>query len=331
MKKEKINRTSALLCALILLLTAFAVGFGIHVVKIKNETRRQEAESASVSERLSASGSERESFLAESERASSENQSVADSEASSEAEAESYSRWVSASVKASEKTSVQASQQATKPVSVLPSGKKVVYLTFDDGPSKNTPRILEILKQENVKATFFVKNAGNYNSHMKAIADAGHTVALHTYSHDYKTIYASEKAYFDDLQNISDLVYLQTGVRSKIIRFPGGSSNTVSRKYCRGIMTALSKSVGDRGYRYFDWNVSSGDAESDRVPVASILTNCQKIPSSKNLVVLMHDTGAKGTTVEALPAVITYYKSMGYTFAAITEDTPALHHGKINN
>lgn len=331
MKRENGNKGTAWLLALILLLTTFAVGFGIHVVKVKNETKRQEEESASISEWLSVSDREWKSYLKESERASSEHRSIAESEAASKAEAESYSRWVSASEKASEKASVQASGQETASLSVPPSGKKVVYLTFDDGPSKNTPRILEILKQENIKATFFVKNAGKYNVHMKAITDAGHTIALHTYSHDYKTIYASEKAYFTDLQNISDLVYLQTGVRSKLIRFPGGSSNTVSRKYCKGIMTALSKSVGDKGYRYFDWNVSSGDAESERVPVASILANCKKIPSSRNLVVLMHDIGAKDTTVEALPAVIAYYKSMGYSFAAITEDTPPLHHGKINN
>ena len=110
------------------------------------------------------------------------------------------------------------------------------------------------------------------------------------------------------MQKISDVVYEQTGVRSYLIRFPGGSSNTVSRKYSKGIMTRLTKEVSSRGYVYFDWNVESGDAASNRVSAQTIINNCRKVPRNNAVIVLMHDASPKKSTVEALPAVIEYYK-----------------------
>ena len=136
--------------------------------------------------------------------------------------------------------------------------EKTCYLTFDDGPSDNTLKILDILDKYKVKATFFVMGTGKL-SYVKKIHDAGHTVALHTYSHDYSKIYRSQKAYFEDLEKIGAAVKKYTGEDAKVIRFPGGSSNTVSRSYCKGIMTALSKETANRGYVYFDWNVDSTD------------------------------------------------------------------------
>ena len=141
---------------------------------------------------------------------------------------------------------------ALKPPSSTPTaqttddGKKVAYLTFDDGPSTNTSKILEILRQYNAKATFFVIGTSKLDM-VKQMADEGHCVALHSDSHDYKKIYTSTDAYFADLQAISDKVKNQIGTAPKIIRFPGGSSNTVSKKYCKGIMTQLVKEVTDRG------------------------------------------------------------------------------------
>lgn len=221
----------------------------------------------------------------------------------------------------------QQQQQQQQPPS---GGAKTVYLTFDDGPSPNTPKILKILSDNGVKATFFVKNGGKYNPYMKDIVDQGHTIALHTYTHDYATVYASDEAYFNDLQKISDLVYSETGVRSKYIRFPGGASNTVSRKYCPGIMSRITKEVENRGYRYYDWNVVSGDANSKKLSASEILSNCKKLPKADTAIVLMHDTNAKDTTVEALPEVIAYYKSVGCSFGVIDNNTYEVHQ-RVNN
>lgn len=230
--------------------------------------------------------------------------------------------------------SLKRKQQAESAAAALPnpspeSGGKTIYLTFDDGPSPNTPRIISILNSYGIKATFFVKNT-SYNDYMKDIVNNGNVIALHSYTHDYKTIYSSDEAFYQDLQNISDLVYLQTGVRSNIMRFPGGGSNTVSKKYSPGIMTRLTQGVAERGYVYYDWNCSSGDAMKNTVPKETIVASCKKVPSASNVIVLLHDTGAKNTTVEALPEIIEYYLSCGYTFSTITADTPPVHH-KVNN
>ena len=151
--------------------------------------------------------------------------------------------------------------EAVKQTATTSSGNKVVYLTFDDGPGAHTQQLLDILDKYNVKVTFFVTNVNSgYENMIAKEAAAGHTVAIHSASHDYKKIYSSVDAYFADLNEMSDIIYAQTGQRPKLIRFPGGSSNTVSLKYCSGIMTTLTKAVTDQGYKYFDWNVSSGDA-----------------------------------------------------------------------
>lgn len=209
-----------------------------------------------------------------------------------------------------------------------PSTGKTVYLTFDDGPSSYTPQILDTLDKYGVKATFFVKNGGKYNYVMKDIVNRGHSIGLHTYSHDYAKIYASDTAYFNDLNKISDLVYDQTGVRTKIMRFPGGASNTVSRKYSKGIMSRITKSVKEQGYVYFDWNCSNGDADGANT-VQKQLNFCSQYPkSASTVIVLMHDT--KKTTRDALPKIIEYYKSCGFKFGVITTSTPPIQH-RVNN
>lgn len=175
-----------------------------------------------------------------------------------------------------------------------------------------------------------MKNGGKYNGYMKNITESGNQIALHSYSHNYPQVYASEQAFFDDLQKISDLVYNETGVRTNIFRFPGGSSNTISRKYSPGIMTTLTKEVQEKGYCYFDWNVSSGDAVSREQPKNTIIENCKKVPKSNTIVVLLHDSAVKNTTVEALPEIIAYYKSMGYSFGVLSEKTYPVHQ-KVNN
>ena len=209
-------------------------------------------------------------------------------------------------------------------------GKKVVYLTFDDGPSENTAKILDILDKYNAKATFFVTgNHPEYNKYMKRAAKEGHTIGLHTYTHNYSQLYSSEEAYFDDLQQISDMVEDVTGKKSKVIRFPGGSSNMISANYVDGLMTTLTQKVQEQGYQYFDWNVDSTDASGNGVPVSQLVENATA-SDDQYINILMHDTDAKDTTVEALPEIIKYYKDKGYVFLGLDTDSYAPHHNVVN-
>lgn len=207
-------------------------------------------------------------------------------------------------------------------------GNGIIYLTFDDGPSDLTGKILDILDQENVKATFFVTHGGDY---VKRAYNSGHTIALHTYSHDYSYVYSSTDNYFNDLNNVSNSVYNSIGIHPTIIRFPGGSSNTVSRHYSNGIMSRLTKEVINRGYTYYDWNVDSNDAGGDGYNSTRIYYNViNGLSHNKTNIVLMHDSSSHIGTVNALRNIINYGKDNGYTFKAITTDTPIVRHG-VNN
>ncbi len=224
---------------------------------------------------------------------------------------------------AGNKTSVKRTVKVVKPVQ-----GGVIYLTFDDGPKNGTTNvILDILKEEGVKATFFVTNSGP-DSLIKREYEEGHTIALHTATHNYSKVYASVDAYFNDLQIVHDRVKRLTGVDSKIIRFPGGSSNTVSRSYSKGIMTTLTKEVTSRGYRYFDWNVSCEDAGGAKTKT-QVYNNVIKNLSNKRVnMVLMHDI--KPQTRDALRDIIEYAKANNFTFATIDENTPDVHH-RVSN
>ena len=225
-----------------------------------------------------------------------------------------------------ETTTKKPTKEPTMPKPVSAKGK-TVYLTFDDGPSQYTPEILDILDEYNVKATFFVVN-GKYNHVMKDIVDRGHQIGLHCYKHVYSEIYESDEAYFKDLKKISDVVKKQTGVESKIIRFPGGGSNTISKKYSPGIMTRLTKATAEKGYTYFDWNCSNGDADGANTVVKQV-TNCSQFPrSEKKIVVLMHDN--KKITMESLPKIIEYYKACGVKFGVLTPSTEFKNHRVLN-
>lgn len=219
--------------------------------------------------------------------------------------------------------------EAVKQTATTSSGNKVVYLTFDDGPGAHTQQLLDILDKYNVKVTFFVTNVNSgYENMIAKEAAAGHTVAIHSASHDYKKIYSSVDAYFADLNEMSDIIYAQTGQRAKLIRFPGGSSNTVSLKYCSGIMTTLTKAVTDQGYKYFDWNVSSGDA-GGTTSTEEVYQNVVNGMKSHNVsVVLQHDI--KGFSVNAVERIIQWGLANGYTFLPLTTSTEDVHHG-VNN
>lgn len=203
-------------------------------------------------------------------------------------------------------------------------GDKVIYLTFDDGPSVYTKELLNVLKEYNVKATFFVTGNGN-REYIKKAYNEGHSIGIHTYSHVYKNVYASEEAYFNDLEKVQKIIKEQTGEESRLVRFPGGSSNTVSR-FNKGIMTRLSKELERRGYKYFDWNVSSSDTvKSNSDDIAN--TVIRRLKKGNN-VVLQHDT--KYYSVKAVRKIIEYGLANGYTFAKLDVTSPTVHHG-INN
>lgn len=212
----------------------------------------------------------------------------------------------------------------------FPNSDITVYLTFDDGPSKNTPQILALLQKYGIGATFFVIN-GKYNYYMKDIVNSKSTIALHSYSHKYPEIYSSEKAFLDDLEKIHDLVQKETGVDTKIIRFPGGSSNTISRKYCKGIMTNLVKDVEQAGYIYFDWNCDNGDAGGKNLTADYQIKKATKYSKkAKNIVILMHDIDSCGVNLDALSGIIDFYQSEGADFGVITQNSPRVCH-KVNN
>ena len=229
------------------------------------------------------------------------------------------------------KSSLKASQsKVLSKQAKVPSKKKVCYLTFDDGPSENTISILKTLDKYNVKATFFVIGTTR-EDYIKKVYNHGHTIGLHSYTHDYSKIYKSTSAYFNDLKKISDKVKKCTGQRSMVVRFPGGSSNCVSKKYCYGIMSKLSKALPERGYAYFDWNVASGDADSVCPPKTRIINNVLNGAKGKtSICVLMHDASAKKTTAQALPQIIVGLKKMGYTFAPLDVNTYGFHHSIAN-
>lgn len=208
---------------------------------------------------------------------------------------------------------------------------KICYLTFDDGPSDNKLDILRTLQDKGVYATFFIKGNSDRIDLVKDISDAGHGIGLHTFTHDYAQLYANDNAYFADLAAVQDAVSSRIGHTVDIVRFPGGTSNTVSANYSKGIMSRLVQSVPAQGYQFFDWNASGGDSATPPPPAADIAANALGgAGGMQRVCVLMHDTTVKRTTVEALPAIIDGLREQGYTFGILTHDTPPFHHGANN-
>lgn len=208
-------------------------------------------------------------------------------------------------------------------------GDKVVYLTFDDGPSKYTARLLDILDKYGVKATFFVTN--QFPAYEYMIGEThrrGHTIACHTYKHKYDVLYQNETAYYNDLEAIKNIVVKQTGVTPTIVRFPGGTSNTVSKKYCKGIMSSLVNSISYHGFFYCDWNVSSGDAGGAKT-TSAVADNVINGIKKKNVsIVLQHDITS--FSVEAVEQILFWGIQNGYTFLPMSETTPMVHFNPQN-
>ena len=224
-------------------------------------------------------------------------------------------------------------QKQIKKENINPSiiSDKTVYLTFDDGPSYLTEEILDILKDENVPATFFVteRQIDKYADVVRRMQAENHTIGLHTSTHNYSYVYSSDENYFNDLNNIRQKVFRITGVKSRIIRLPGGSSNTISKKYNLGIITRITSALAKKSFYYFDWNVDSEDASGNLTKEDIYMNVTNRIHSGTNII-LMHDLSTKVSTKDALRDIIKYAKANGYTFAKITKSTPQIHH-HINN
>ncbi len=209
----------------------------------------------------------------------------------------------------------------------LPSNDKVIYLTFDDGPTEHTPKLLDILDKYGVKATFFVVYSGN-KPVLQRMAEAGHTVAIHSASHDYAYIYSSVEAYLNDLYITQHNIEQAIGVRTTMFRFPGGTANTISVQYCPGIMTELVRELTNRGFRYFDWHVDSKDAVGASSRDEIYYNAVSGIGNRKDTVILQHDTTAR--SVEAAEMIIQWGIANGYTFLPLTMESPYCQHGVRN-
>ena len=214
-----------------------------------------------------------------------------------------------------------------RPETVMPSGK-TIYLSFDDGPGPYTGRLLDLLSAYGVPATFFVTkaNPAYYDCIGRAYRE-GHAIGVHTASHNYSEIYASEDAWLADFWAVQELIHQQTGEYSRIFRFPGGSSNTVS-SFNPGIMTRLAAMMEDMGYRFYDWNVVSGDA-GETSDTQEIIDNIVGGCSGRSWsIVLQHDI--KDYSVAAVEQVIIWGRNNGYSFRTLDLTSPEAHHG-INN
>ena len=202
---------------------------------------------------------------------------------------------------------------------------KIACLTFDDGPSKHTEEILSILQEYDVPATFFVTAQGvnePYLPLVKTIAEQGHQIALHSASHEYNQIYQSTEAFWLDIKALRQALSPYVDVESiHWLRFPGGSTNTVSHRYGgKGIMKQLIRQAEEKGYEWIDWNVCAEDATASHPDADRILKNIQRDAKGRDLcVVLLHDTKATGQTVKALPEIIEWFQSEGYHFTTVEE------------
>lgn len=203
-----------------------------------------------------------------------------------------------------------------------------VYLTFDDGPSDRTAEILDILKQEDIKATFFIigKEGDRERDLMKRIVDEGHAIGIHTYSHVYGSIYQSVESYLEDFHQTYQLIYETTGVKPGIFRFPGGSINKYNAQYYEEIISEMLR----RGFTYYDWNASSGDANANATAKSVYNSTVQSSANKDRIILLMHDSISKSYTVAALPGIIEYYKAKGFQFERITNDVSPIAFNYIN-
>ena len=189
--------------------------------------------------------------------------------------------------------------------------KPTVYLTFDDGPSTLTPRVLDILAEEKVRATFFVLGSlvERYPDTVKRIVEEGHAIGNHSYDHEYERLYTNFSSFFEQVTQTDDAIWRTTGIRTRLFRAPGGTYRHFDPFY--------SYYMDQAGYLVYDWDVDSGDSRRKGVPASEIIANVQGAPLKHQLIVLFHDGSGHEETVQALREIIRYYKRLGYQFAAL--------------
>lgn len=209
-----------------------------------------------------------------------------------------------------------------------PVTEKTIFLTFDDGPSEFTDQLLDILDRYGVKVTFFVTaNGGEYVNRIEKEVAAGHTVAVHSLTHNWDVIYQNEQAYWDDFDAMNDIIEQYGGQRSRIFRFPGGASNTIS-DYNPGIMTRLTQQAMDKGYDYFDWNVDVSDGPGGYTREGVFENFLLGMGDRDVAVVLCHDTHL--SNVVATEDIIQWGLDNGYTFLPLQKGITVCHHAVIN-
>lgn len=206
---------------------------------------------------------------------------------------------------------------------------KRVYLTFDDGPSIYTGQILDVLAANNVKATFFVIGRDKeYYDYYRRIVDEGHTIGMHSYSHVYQDVYASVESFGNEIEQLNQLIYDVTGVKSNIFRFPGGSSNNVAPLPIQDYIAYLN----EHDINYYDWNALNGDAVTSGLTPEQLVSNIMNdVENNRDSIVLMHDLQTTHTTVESLQLLIDTLKSEGYEMLPISEETPLIQHVSCNS
>ena len=205
--------------------------------------------------------------------------------------------------------------------------QKTVYFTFDDGPSRNTEKILNMLQEEGIKATFFVtaqeENKELAVQMLRRIVEEGHTLGLHTYSHKFKEIYQSADTYLADIDKLNTYIVETIGAYPAILRFPGGSATSNATKE---VIREIIGEIARRGYLYYDWDVVSGDQTGKILSPEEIARNIVSgVEGKKNAIVLCHDSGAPKTTAEGVRLAIHRLREQGYVFEPITCEVPPKH------
>ena len=215
-----------------------------------------------------------------------------------------------------------ATQYSEEVQAAISEGRKVVYLTYDDGPSPNTYWLLDILDKYDVKVTFFVNGYPGYEDELIEIYNRGHSIAMHTYTHQYATVYGGIESFKTEIDLLSDHIYNLVGIRPNVFRFPGGSSTEMTNE----IHTYIDY-LNQNGIVYFDWNVGSQDAVPNPLPATQIYNNVMSGIATKDVsVVLMHDAYGKETTIQASELIIQSLIEQNALILPITDDTVPVHH-----
>jgi peptidoglycan/xylan/chitin deacetylase (PgdA/CDA1 family) len=216
---------------------------------------------------------------------------------------------------------------------------KVAYLTFDDGPSSLTPHLLDVLRENDVKATFFIafmsEDSADKRAWIKQIADAGHTVGVHSWSHDYDKIYANEDNFLEDFNKMKDVIKDATGIDPKVSRFPGGIGNSVSITASGGeeIMPELVEDVENMGIKPFDWNAGGEDASTPYPTTEELVQAVLNDAKGHDTVIILLHSERHQFSIDAVPEIVKQLRNQGYTFKTLTPDSPAVQQSfaKKNN